>query len=64
MTLQYQRDHESDAELVLTQREWDAIMRASIHDDGRGAYFAQADKDAICTLYPDARLTADQCAER
>ena len=41
---------------------FEALMRAGIHDDRRGAYFAQADKDAICTLYPDARLTTEACA--
>ncbi len=47
-----------------TLDDFEALMRAGVHDDGRGAYVGQADKDAICTLYPDARLTSEQCARR
>jgi hypothetical protein len=44
-----------------TIEAYEALMRSSIHDDGRGAFLGSADKAAICTLYPGTGLTFDEC---
>jgi hypothetical protein len=40
----------------------DALMRAFIHDDGRGAPLGVHDKRAICVLYPRENLSEAACA--
>lgn len=40
----------------------EALMRAYVHDDGRGAQLGAHDGAAICRLYPAARLSEEACA--
>jgi hypothetical protein len=47
-----------------TIEAYEALMRSGVHDDGRGAFLGAADKAAICTLYPNAGLTLEECARR
>jgi hypothetical protein len=47
-----------------TIEEDEALMRGVIHDDGRGAELGAHDHEAICQLYPEARLTEEACAAR
>jgi len=47
-----------------SRRSDEALMRAYIHDDGRGGRLTAWDRAAICELYPRGRLTGAQCAGR
>ena len=44
--------------------EDEALMRAFVHDDARGARIGVHDKAAICELYPDVNLSSEECARR